>query len=947
MSDETKYTEDVAASLAYPSKDKYGQPIYTKTDGITDAATATTTTGLSSGVPYLGEAMQAIHELPLALFKYKSTDDVSNKETFGVIIERLRETQNFIKAATQGFGHTFNFVESDSNGNGKADSTDDNTVSTFVSNRKTYMYDYTERQSIINYINTMVQASEDHQDVLSTVGILLKAAQETQDRLLGLEVSTFGYDSPTIPGNVKTFNNKVDTPLVNQEPLDYGLNRSVSLIMRDLYGSTTIDAWSKSIKSGGDSAIDALSYILDAVGFYETKDYSLMYQTSDDADHVYEDNGRSNVMKNLIYDWASTFPKIFDSTSDVLADVSTIGTDKMSATDMAAFVHNVQVRQYKTNTSSTTITLGLFDPDVCFMTAIRKICTDLYGQDTPFASITLKDLIYYLMTKAFYMNSTFSEDNLNPEGLTFLGLKKLIADNTTSFYDIAKSIAFGGFKDPWIKSTVTSPTVIDALTANKATYSKALIDDSTSEYKWTLNSGTASKTIKELFGGLVSDYTAMRNVIGFDTMYHFGDADSINTSIEKEDTAKYLAYKYLNSSGAISDGEMTNLNAKGTALREYDSLVNRMRKVEQGLDNINAMSLDTSSRFEQVALPYDTFNIGYFYGEAFHGLMSNETLYKSFYTNNSSSTAFTPYTMEGFFKEISKKPIFSFYKRFVGADFTNYDTYLSTNFTGAVYDRVKEYATSNEITGTFIYTNSANEYLIFVETTQDVGEIAYYSDQKVYLIISTGSAFAPLPTIIPEKTVEYSTATSGVYADIEKMTPLVTSELNAKIKAATDGSASTSLKTELSSLSGSSSGVYIPTETNANTMNTGTAVQIETLPRAQFYKYTVNGNTRYALAGSGSSGYVINDSAGLILTKLDAAYKIAVYHSYGPTGGDIYLPVVVPLSQVQYGEINFVTNITSGVQNADGTMTITTTKHTFSYQFIDGELYSFTEFFTD
>src|SRR5574344_175005 len=945
MSDEEKYPKEATESLAYPSKDKYGQPIYTKTDGITDTAAATTTTGLSDGVPYLGEAMQAIHEMPLALFKYKSTDDVSNKETFGVIIERLRETQNFIKAATQGFGHTFNFVESDSNGNGKADADDKNKDSTFVSNRKTYMYDYTERQSIINYSNTMVQASEDHQDVLSTVGILLKAAQETQDRLLGLEVSTFGYDSPTIPGNVKTFNNKIDTSLVNQEPLDYGLNRSVSLIMRDLYGSTTIDAWSKSIKSGGDSAIDALSYLLDAIGFYETKDYSLKYQTNDDADNVYEDTGRSNVMKSLIYDWASKFPKIFDSTSDKLAEISTIGSSSMSDTEMAAFVHNVQVRQYTTNTNSTTIKLSLFDPDVFFMTAIKKICIDLYEQDTPFASVTFKDLIYYLMTQAFWINSDFTT-SLNPQKTTFADLKKLISANTTSFYDVAKSIAFNGFKDPWIQSNQTSAEVTDALTDNKATYSKKQIG-STSEYKWTLNDGTTSKTIKELFGDLVSDYTVMRNMIGFDTMYHFEDAGKINTSIEKTTTASFLAYKYLNSSGAITDGEMTNINAKGTALREYDSLVNRMRKVEQGLDNINAMSLDTSSRFEQVALPYDTFNIGYFYGEAFHGLMSNETLYKSFYTNNSSSTAFTPYTMEGFFKEISKKPIFSFYKRFVGADFTNYETYLSTNFTGAVYDRVKEYATSNEITGTFIYTNSANEYLIFVETTQDVGEIAYYSDQKVYLIISTGSAFAPLPTIIPEKTVEYSTATSGVYADIEKMTPLVTSELNAKIKAATDVSASTSLKTELSSLSGSSSGVYIPTETNANTMNTGTAVQIETLPRAQFYKYTVNGNTRYALAGSGSSGYVINDSAGLILTKLDAAYKIAVYHSYGPTGGDIYLPVVVPLSQVQYGEINFVTNITNGVQSADGTMTITTTKHTFGYEFIDGELYSFTEFFTD
>ena len=39
------------------------------------------------------------------------------------------------------------------------------------------------------------------QNIQSSVGLLLEAAKETQERLLAIEASTFGKDSPTIPGS--------------------------------------------------------------------------------------------------------------------------------------------------------------------------------------------------------------------------------------------------------------------------------------------------------------------------------------------------------------------------------------------------------------------------------------------------------------------------------------------------------------------------------------------------------------------------------------------------------------------------------------------------------------------------------------------------------------------------------------------------------------------------
>lgn len=161
----------------------------------------------------MNEALQAIYELPLATFQYNRDFDADyNKDSyfkrfFGIIVEQTANTSKKFKT----------------------EETIKNATS--VDNVE-YTYTDAERESISEYLKLLTDDKEVSLNTNNAIGILLKAAKETQERLLNLEVSTYGKDSPTLPGaDDPNENFKAN----NQKSTVAGLNRLVKALCREVF----------------------------------------------------------------------------------------------------------------------------------------------------------------------------------------------------------------------------------------------------------------------------------------------------------------------------------------------------------------------------------------------------------------------------------------------------------------------------------------------------------------------------------------------------------------------------------------------------------------------------------------------------------------------------------------------------------------------------------------
>ena len=163
----------------------------------------------------MNEALQAIYELPLATFQYnrnfeKETDydkDSYFKRFFGIIVEQTANTSKKFKT----------------------EETIKNATS--VDNVE-YTYTDDEKESISEYLKLLTDDKEASLNTNNAIGILLKAAKETQERLLNLEVSTYGKDSPTLPG-ADTLNENFKAN--DQKSTVAGLNRLVKALCREVF----------------------------------------------------------------------------------------------------------------------------------------------------------------------------------------------------------------------------------------------------------------------------------------------------------------------------------------------------------------------------------------------------------------------------------------------------------------------------------------------------------------------------------------------------------------------------------------------------------------------------------------------------------------------------------------------------------------------------------------
>ena len=163
----------------------------------------------------MNEALQAIYELPLATFQYnRNFEKVADydkdsyfKRFFGIIVEQTANTSKKFKTE-----------ETIKN----ATSVDD----------VEYTYTDAEKESISEYIKLLTDDKDASLNTNNAIGILLKAAKETQERLLNLEVSTYGKDSPTLPGADEKNENFTAN---DQKSTVAGLNRLVKALCREVF----------------------------------------------------------------------------------------------------------------------------------------------------------------------------------------------------------------------------------------------------------------------------------------------------------------------------------------------------------------------------------------------------------------------------------------------------------------------------------------------------------------------------------------------------------------------------------------------------------------------------------------------------------------------------------------------------------------------------------------
>lgn len=163
-------------------------------------------------------ASKALYEINSIIYKY--IDGHENAKPFiGILIDQLRKIVDF---DTFDASHSHILIND--------------------SNTKLKDYELTENQKndIKKILNLLTNDKDSAQVVSSSIGLLIKAASETQKRLLNIESALFGRDYETLPDS-KT---QKDTPdvypaegIVSSLPARIGITRVVNALSKETLGS--------------------------------------------------------------------------------------------------------------------------------------------------------------------------------------------------------------------------------------------------------------------------------------------------------------------------------------------------------------------------------------------------------------------------------------------------------------------------------------------------------------------------------------------------------------------------------------------------------------------------------------------------------------------------------------------------------------------------------------
>lgn len=221
----------------------------------------------------LGSALQALYELPMSTFEYKRGQE-DLKTQLGIFIERVNQIRDNLKELAKGedenglpvseniLVHKRNtLLRSDNKnirdylqGEGNTSSIKNDYTNRVTSNA--YTYTDAEVASIIHYLDLTTSKKELNFEIRNTVGILLKAAKEAQERLLNVETAVYGWDASTVPGDHESKKQYVESHIderlreqLNNSPFLLGLNRLMRIITLELFDTTDLEDIDAEIES--------------------------------------------------------------------------------------------------------------------------------------------------------------------------------------------------------------------------------------------------------------------------------------------------------------------------------------------------------------------------------------------------------------------------------------------------------------------------------------------------------------------------------------------------------------------------------------------------------------------------------------------------------------------------------------------------------------------------
>ncbi len=163
-------------------------------------------------IKVLPNVLGLFNQIPFYEFKYIKEAQVYGENArinAGLVIEEL-----LAKIETEGF------VEQD-------------IYETYSDENYKYSYTEEEQEVIKKYALMLLDKSGKSQNINTSVGLLMQAAKETQERLLRLESSVEGIDAEYRPGTKAQINiTGVD---INQNPMYVGLNRAVRALCKEIF----------------------------------------------------------------------------------------------------------------------------------------------------------------------------------------------------------------------------------------------------------------------------------------------------------------------------------------------------------------------------------------------------------------------------------------------------------------------------------------------------------------------------------------------------------------------------------------------------------------------------------------------------------------------------------------------------------------------------------------
>ena len=162
-------------------------------------------------------ASKALYEINSIIYKYKN-DHKDAKPFIGILIDQL---QKIVKDDTFDAAHNHILI------NGSSD-------------LKSYELTTDQQSAIKKVLNLLTNDKESAQVVSSSIGLLIKAAGETQKRLLNIESALFGRDYETLPDSETQKGTSDVYPsqdTVSPFPARIGITRLVNALSKETLGS--------------------------------------------------------------------------------------------------------------------------------------------------------------------------------------------------------------------------------------------------------------------------------------------------------------------------------------------------------------------------------------------------------------------------------------------------------------------------------------------------------------------------------------------------------------------------------------------------------------------------------------------------------------------------------------------------------------------------------------